>query len=76
MEMQWKTQWQHMLVSIRMTEEADSTQMTKTVKILAQITSKQSVLLQTSVHEEKPKFLCYSIREVKGGVSVMKWEII
>ena len=57
-------------------KEIDSTQMTKMVKILAQIISqpirkvfscKLHILkFQISVHKKKPKFVCYSIREVKG----------
>ena len=58
------------------TKEIDSIQMTKVVKVLAQVTSqpirevfccKLHILkFQTSVHKKKPKFVCYSIREVKG----------
>ena len=64
-----------------MTKEIDSTQMTKTVKILAQITLQpiREVFccklyipkFQTSVHKKKPNFVCYSLREVKGYMSVM-----
>ena len=73
-------------VPFLITKEIDSTQMTKMVKILAQITSqpirevfccKLHILkFQTSVHKKKPKFACYSIHEVKGPTSVMNWEII
>ena len=41
-------------------------------------TNSESILLQTaytkfqtSIHDKKPKFVCYSIREVKGPISVM-----
>ena len=61
--------------------QGDLTQMKKTVKILAQITSqpirevfccKLHILkFQTLVHRKKPKSVCYSIREVKGLVSVI-----
>ena len=62
------------------TKEIDSTQMTKMVKIRAQITSQpirevfccklQILKFQTSVHKKKPKIVCYSIREVIGRISV------
>ena len=64
-----------------MSLEIDSTQMTKIVKVLAQITSKpirevfcrklHILKFQTSVHKKTPKFVCYSIQEIKGLISVM-----
>ena len=68
-------------VPFLITKEIDSTQMKKTMKILAQITSqpirevfccKLHILkFQTSVHKRKPKFVCYSIWKVEGPLSVM-----
>ena len=68
-------------VPFLITKGIDSTQITKMVKILAQINSqpirevfccKLHILkFQTSVHKKKSKLVCYSIREVKGLIPVM-----
>ena len=68
-------------VPFLITKEIDSTQMTEVVRILAKITSQEIrevfyckphiLKLQTSVHKKRPKFVYYSIPEVKSLISVM-----